>query len=282
MNRSGLAASLVVASICIAPPVAAMSRNGARTGVVAAVCAGDLGGAWAVAKSSPTRIDDVGELVATTWLATFFRDPTLQKELLARLRAASPGTSLLVDACSGKPIATEWREIVERLADRSLHRVPIPAVSTGDGRIQAASQVRSESPQQPPSSQSTVAVRPPESEKSALPSEPPGPPAKASRAGDEFRPAAIEPPPKLMAARLEASIGLVQIGAVRLESSVEGVVRAALKAIPHLVTAEDVIVARPKADTGAMILIRLRTPDPTSTCRELSIHRLPCLVAGKP
>lgn len=282
MIRSGLAAGLVVASICIVPTVAAMSRNGVRTGVVAAVCAGDLDGAWAVAKPSPTRIDDVGELVATTWLATFFRDPTLQKELLARLRAASPGTSLLVDACSGKPITIEWREIVERLADRSLHQVPIPAASTSDGRIEAASQRRSESPLQSPTPQPTVAVQPAETAKSALPSEPPRPPAEASRAAGESRPATIEPPPKPMAARLEASIGLVQIGAVRLESSVEGVVRAALKAIPHLVTAEDVIVARPKEDAGALFLIRLRTPDPASTCRELSTHRLPCLVAGKP
>ncbi len=276
----------------LAVPASAAPVEGAPTAVAAAVCRGDLANAWSIVKSTMPRADAQSDLVAAAWLAAFFRDASLQAVLQGTLSGMASPAGPLVDACSGQPIEIEWREIIQRLTDRNLDRLPIPTtpprtdttaaapVRTAPTQVQASPRASEKAPAltvaSPGDSGRAAAASLPAESKPSVAS--PSPPQDSASRPRDFSPMAAKPVPTTA----PVSMGTIQVGAARNEASVPAIVARALGAIPHLVTAEDVIVLPPGSGTNGLYLVRLQTTDPRGACAELSTQRIPCLVQTQP
>ena len=233
------------------------------------------------------------DLVAAAWLAAFFRDATLQAALMGTLTGMAPPVGAMVDACTGQPVEIEWREIVQRLLDRNLDRLPIPKtlprtnVAAGAPAPMAPPPVQA-SPKTSENAPAFPAISPAER---GNPS-PPNPPVADSKTPAPTPAPSQAPAPTPQVSRTAAAnpassratepMGTIQVGAARSEASVPAIVARVLGAIPHLVTEEDVMVLPPGSGTNGLYLVRFQTTDPRGACAELSAQRIPCLVPGKP
>lgn len=287
-----IAARMLALLLAFAAPATAAPAATTPSAVVAAVCRGDLAHAWASVKSAKPGAEAPEDLVAAVWLAAFFRDATLQATLMGTLTGMAAPVGAMVDACTGQPVEIEWREIVQRLLDRNLDRLPIPTTlprtnvaagapaPTASPPVQASHKTSDNPPASPAISPADrVAPSPPNPP--VADSKPPAPTPASSQApapAPQARTTVAKPAPS----RASEPMGTIQVGAVRSEASVPAIVARVLGAIPHLVTSEDVMVLPPGLGTNGLYLVRIQTTDPRGACAELSAQRIPCLVPGKP
>ncbi len=286
---------MLVLLLAFAAPATATPAATTPSAIVAAVCRGDLAHAWASVKSAKPGTEAPEDLVAAVWLAAFFRDATLQATLIRTLTGMAPPVGAMVDACTGQPVEIEWREIVQRLLDRNLDRLPIPTtlprtnVAAGAPAPTASPPVQA-SPKPSENAPAPPAIPPADRGAPSPPnppvadSRPPAPPPASSQAP---APAPAPQVPRVTVAKPAPSratepMGAIQVGAARSEASVPAIVARVLGAIPHLVTAEDVMVLPPGSGTNGLYLVRFQTTDPRGACAELSAQRIPCLVQAKP
>jgi len=288
-----IALRMLVLLLAFAAPATATPAATTPSAIVAAMCRGDLAHAWASVKSAKPGAEVLEDLVAAVWLAAFFRDATLQATLMGTLTGMAPPVGAMIDACTGQPVEIGWREIVQRLLDRNLDRLPIPTTLPRTNIAAGAPAPPASAPSQASPKPSENAPAPP-----AIPpadrgapsppnppvadSKPPAPPPASSRspapAPQVPRTIVTKPAPS----RAAEPMGVIQVGAARSEASVPAIVTRVLGAIPHLVTAEDVKVLPPGSGTNRLYLVRFHTTNPSGACAELSAQSIPCLVQAKP
>jgi len=271
-------------------PVAATAAT-TPSAIVAAVCRGDLVLAWASVKSAKLGVEAPEDLVAAVWLAAFFRDATVQANLTGVLTGMTPPAGALVDACTGQPVEIEWREIVHRLLDRNLDRLPIPTSlprhNVAAGVPALAAPLPAQVNQNPSENAAASSAITPNDRGPSPPSIPIGmapkpPPPAPTRTAQTSAPKPQDPKtPRSIPSKTTEPMGTIQVGAARNEASVPAIVARVLAAIPHLVTTEDIIVVPPGSGTNGLYLVRFQTTDPRAACDELSAQRIPCLVPGK-
>ena len=287
-----ITARMLALLLAFSAPATAAPAATTPSAVVAAVCRGDLAHAWASVKSAKPGAEAPEDLVAAVWLAAFFRDATLQATLMGTLTGIAAPVGAMVDACTGQPVEIEWREIVQRLLDRNLDRLPIPTtlprtnVAAGAPAPIASPPVQaspktSDNPPASPAISPADRVAPSPTNPPVADSKPPAPTPASSQApapAPQARTTVAKPAPS----RASEPMGTIQVGAVRSEASVPAIVARVLGAIPHLVTSEDVMVLPPGLGTNGLYLVRIQTTDPRGACAELSAQRIPCLLPGKP
>lgn len=287
-----IAVRMLALLLAFAAPATAAPAATTPSVVVAAVCRGDLAHAWASVKSAKPGAEAPEDLVAAVWLAAFFRDANLQATLMGTLTGMAAPVGAMVDACTGQPVEIEWREIVQRLLDRNLDRLPIPTtlprtnVAAGSPAPTASPPVQA-SPKTSDNAPASPAISPADRVAPSTPnppmadSKPPAPTPASSQApapAPQARTTVAKPAPS----RATEPMGTIQVGAARSEASVPTIVARVLGAIPHLVTSEDVMVLSPGLGTNGLYLVRIQTTDPRGACAELSAQRIPCLVPVKP
>ena len=287
-----IALRLLLVLLAFAAPATATPTATTPPAIVAAVCRGDLAHAWALVKSAKPGAEVLEDLVAAMWVAAFFRDANLQATLMGTLTSMAPPVGAMVDACSGQPVEIEWREIVQRLRDRNLDRLPIPMTLPRTNVAAGAPAPPASPPIQasPKPSENTSAPQAISADKSA--SLPHSPPVADSKPHVPAPASSKTPAPEPQVARTTVAkpapsravepMRAIQVGAARSEASVPAIVARVLGAIPHLVTEEDVMVLPPGPGTNGLYLVRFQTTDPRGACAELSAQRIPCLVPGKP